>query len=242
MEVHAHVGADTPADQHWSDTMRRPYLARVLAVAAVSAMVTAGCTGGDPEPAATVTATSAATPTPTASSPSATPPTETVVPSPEPPLTADDPVDAAPFPADLAPDTADASAAVFLSPVNLRFGVHDGYDRLVLDLEGTGQPGWLSEYVDDPRAEGSGATINLEGTAYLQTTVKGVVYPTESGAQDYVGPMRFQPASAGVIEEVVYGSIFEGQAEVYIGLSSKQPFRVFLLEDPTRIVIDIYHP
>lgn len=222
--------------------MRRLHLARVLAVAAVSAMLTAGCTGGDPEPTATPTPTPALTQTPTDSSPSATPPTETVVPSPAPPLTADDPVDDAPFPADLAPDTADASAGAFLSPVNMRFGVHDGYDRVVLDLEGSGQPGWLSKYVDVPRAEGSGEPVALAGAAYLQTTVKGVVYPTEVGAKEYVGPMRFQPASAGVVEEVVYGAIFEGQAEVYIGLSSQQPFRVFLLENPARVVIDIYHP
>lgn len=205
-------------------------------------MLTAGCTGGDPEPTATVAATSAATPTPAASSPSATVPAEPVVPSAEAPLTADDPVDAAPFPADLAPDTADASAGAFLSPVSMRFGVHDGYDRIVLDLEGTGQPGWLSQYVDVPRAEGSGEPVALAGAATLQATVKGVVYPTEVGAKEYAGPQRFQPMSAGVVEEVVYGSIFEGQAEVYIGLSSKQPFRVFLLENPTRIVIDIYHP
>ena len=57
-----------------------------------------------------------------------------------------------------------------------------------------------------------------------------------------MGPQRFSPASAGVVKEVVYGDVFEGQAEVYIGLASKQPFRVFLLENPTRIVIDIYQP
>lgn len=211
-------------------------------MAAIGAMLTAGCSGGDPEPTASVTATHAATPAPTVSSPSATAPAETVVPSPAPPLTEDDPVDAAPFPADLAPDTSDASAGAFLSPVNLRFGVHDGFDRIVLDLEGSGQPGWLSRYVDDPRAEGSGEPVALAGAASLQTTVKGVVYPTEDGAKEYVGPMRFSPASGGVVEEVVYGPVFEGQMELYVGLSSEQPFRVFLLEDPTRVVIDIYHP
>jgi hypothetical protein len=222
--------------------MRRHHLTRILAVAAVSAMFTAGCNGSDPVTTATVTATDDATPTAAAASPSATPPTETVIPSNDASSGADDPVDAAPFPADLAPDTADASSGAFLSPVNMRFGVHDGYDRIVLDLEGSGQPGWVSRYVDDPRADGSGEPVDLDGAAYLQMTVKGVVYPTETGAKEYVGPMRFQPASAGVIEEVVYGSIFEGQVDVYVGLSSKQPFRVFLLESPTRVVIDIYHP
>ncbi|NTV38640.1 MAG: hypothetical protein HGA51_01595 [Demequinaceae bacterium] len=233
-----------PAYQHWSDAMRRPHLAHVFAVAAVCAMFTAGCDGGDSKPTATVTLT------PTASLASETPQTETPQPSQVPPTTAapltgddaDATVDAAPFPADTAPDTADASAGAFLSPVNLRFGVHDGFDRVVLDLEGTGQPGWLSQYVDEPRAEGSGETVDLEGAAFLQATVKGVVYPTEAGAKEYAGPHRFQPATAGIVEEVVYGSVFEGQVDVYVGLSSKQPFRVFLLEGPTRVVIDIYHP
>ena len=220
--------------------MRRLHVTRVLAVAAAAALLAAGCTGGDPKPTATVTATT--DPATTSAAPSAPIPSATPTPSTAPPADEQPPPAQAPFPADLAPDTATASANAGLSPVNLRFGVHDGYDRLVLDLEGTGTPGWTSQYVDDPRSEGSGESMDLEGTAYLQTTVKGVIYPTEPGAKEYVGSRRFQPASAGVIQEVVYGDVFEGQAEVYIGVSSKQPFRVFLLEDPTRIVIDIYHP
>jgi len=224
--------------------MRRPHVARFVGVVAFCALLTVGCSGSDPTPTATPTATAVATlsPTPTDTSPSATPQTETPVPSAEPPLTDDDPVDPVPFPADLAPDTADASAGALLSPVNLRFGVQEGFDRVVLDLEGTGQPGWFSRYVDEPTADGSGAPVELAGEAYLQTAVKGVIYPTEAGAKEFVGPQRFQPDSAGVVEEVVYGSVFEGQVDVFIGLSSKQPFRVFLLENPTRIVIDIYHP
>jgi hypothetical protein len=242
--------------------MRRSQLARVLAVAAVSAMVTAGCTGSDPKPTAkpaptasspAATAQTATPSTPSTQTPSTQKPPTQKPPTQKPPAApasssapfpwpANDKADAPPFPADTAPDTADASAGAFLSPLNLRFGVHDGYDRVVLDLEGTGQPGWVSQYVDVPRAEGSGSVVTLAGAVYLQTTVKGVTYPTEVGAKEYMGPQRFSPASAGVVNEVVYGDVFEGQAEVYIGLSSKQPFRVFLLEDPTRIVIDIYHP
>lgn len=219
--------------------MQRSHFTRLFAVAALGAILTVGCSGGDPTPTATVTATSdpatteSATPTPT---------TESATPSTPAPEVPDDTPAPVPFPANTQPDTSTASASANLSPVTIRVAAHDGYDRLVLDLAGTGQPGWNSRYVDDPRADGSGEPIDLEGSAYLQTTVKGVIYPTETGAKEYVGSRRFQPASAVVIEEVVYGDVFEGQAEVYIGLSSKQPFRVFLLEDPTRIVIDIYQP
>ncbi len=246
LELYAHVDGDMPAQEPWSDAMRRSQLTRVLALATLAAVFTAGCTGGNPKPTASTTptaTTSSASPTaqatPTTMAPS---PTASATAAPTSPLPATEPAKAPPFPADTAPDTSAASAGAFLSPVNLRFGVHDGYDRVVLDLEGTGQPGWVSQYVTEPRAEGSGSVISLAGAAYLQTTVKGVTYPTEPGAKPYIGPQRFSPASAGIVKEVVYGDVFEGQAEVYIGLGSKQPFRVFLLENPTRIVIDIYQP
>ena len=159
------------------------------------------------------------------------------------PLPDEDPTDdETPFPANREPDTAGASDDARLSPVDLRFGVHDGFDRIVLDLSGPGQPGWLGEYVDDPRLAGSGAPIELAGEASLVTHVRGVVYPTEEGAEQYEGPQRFRPGSAGVVQEGVYGAIYEGQLGLYVGLSSEQPFRVFRLENPTRVVIDVYHP
>ncbi len=223
--------------------MRRPHLTRILAVAAVGALLTAACGGGDPEPTATVTATTGPAITSAAPTPTSAEPTESTAPATSVPPADDEDIPAPPpFPADTAADTNAASADASLSPVDMRFGVHDGFDRLVIDLDGTGQPGWESRYVSDPQADGSGESVDLDGSAYLQTTIKGVIYPTEAGATEYGGARRFQPASAGVIEEVVYGDVFEGQAEVYIGVSSKQPFRVFLLEDPTRMVIDIYHP
>lgn len=224
--------------------MRRPFLAQIIAAAAVaSVLATAGCTKDDPAP-TTPTTTVASPSAPASPSESATPePTASVTPQPSvEPAQDEAPADSAPFVADLNPDTADPSAGALLSPVNIRFGAHDGYDRLVLDLVGTGTPGWLSEYVDDPTFEGSGGPVELAGDAYLVTHVRGLTYPTEPGASPYVGSTRFSPASAGVIEEVVVGAVFEGQADIYVGLSSAQPFRVFLLEDPTRVVIDVQHP
>jgi len=223
--------------------MRRPHLTRVLALAAASAMFAVGCTTDNPQP--TVTAT--------VSSPSETPQAESVSPSAEAPLLDDGPVadgeqstsaaaDAAPFVADREPDTAEASVGAFLSPVNLRFGVHDGFDRVVIDLVGEGTPGWLGEYVEDPTQQAAGEPVYLLGEDYLLILVRGVVYPTEDGAQPFEGPRRITPATAGVIEEVRYGSVFEGQVEIWIGLTSDEPFRVFGLTDPTRVVIDVQHP
>lgn len=219
--------------------MRQPHLARVVALVAASAMFVVGCTNDDPQP--TVTATVSTPPATPEVSPSPSP-----SPSPsaaETPLPDDDPpVDAAPFLADREPDTAAVGADAFLSPVDLRFGVHDGYDRVVLDLAGDGTPGWHGEYVEDPTQVAAGEPVYLLGEDYLLILVKGVVYPTEDGAQPFEGPRRITPATGGVIEEVRYGEMFEGQVEIWIGLSSDEPFRVFRLSDPTRVVIDVQHP
>lgn len=147
----------------------------------------------------------------------------------------------APFPADRLPDTAEPAEGSLLSPVDLRFGAHEGYDRLVLDLVGPGEPGWLAEYVEDPTQQASGGPVHLEGDAYLRVLVEGVVYPTEQGAQPFHGPRSFTPAG-GVVRDVRVGSLFEGQQEIFVGLESAQPFRVFRLADPTRVVIDVHHP
>ena len=159
------------------------------------------------------------------------------------PLPDEDPADEEmPFPANLEPDTSEVGQGAQLSPVDLRVGVHEEFDRVVLDLTGEGVPGWRAEYVDDPTLQGSGAPVELAGDAALKVVVEGVVYPTAEGAEDYQGPQRIDPEATGVIQEVVYGSIFEGHTEIFIGLASQEPFRVFLLEDPTRVVIDIVHP
>jgi hypothetical protein len=215
-----------------------PQFARLMSVVVGVAVLTAGCGGDSPEPTASATESTIAPTAPAATPDPSVTPTVTAAPAPD----DEPPSDEAPFLADRADDTAEASDDARLSPVEIRFGVHDGYDRVVLDLEGTGLPGWLGEYDSDPRMAGSGDVVDIAGNAYLVIHVRGVVYPTEEGAVDFTGPTRIETEAGGVIKEVFYGGIFEGQAEVYIGLDSDQPFRVFLLENPTRVVIDVQHP
>lgn len=215
--------------------MQRTHLTRVLAVATAGVMLVAGCTSDESPVAVTVTATSP--PETTQAEPSPSPsPSETMLPDESPPA------DEAPFVADRQPDTAAASADAFLSPVGLRFGVHEGFDRIVLDLVGQGTPGWRGEYVDDPTQQAAGEPVYLLGKAYLLVMVHGVAYPTEEGARSFQGPGRIIPDNSGIVEEVRYGSMFEGQVEIWVGLASDEPFRVFSLEDPTRVVIDVQHP
>jgi len=214
--------------------MRHTHLTRTLAMAMTIAMLAAGCTSNGSQ--ATVTATVTAPPETSQAAPSPSPSaSETTSPDESPPA------DQAPFPADRAPDTATASADARLSPVDLRFGVHEGFDRIVLDLVGEGAPGWRGEYVDDPTQHAAGEPVYLLGDDYLLILVRGVVESTEDGAQPFEGPRRIVPDNGGVVEEVRYGSMFDGQVEIWVGLASDEPFRVFSLEDPTRVVIDVQH-
>lgn len=200
-------------------------------MAVVALVVVAGCTEQTPPPdQATVTVTTPA------DEPEASPTPD------ESPLPDVGPDDDAPFYANTLPDTESPSAGALLSPTDLRYGVHDGFDRIVLDLSGNGTPGWRVEYVDQASGQASGEPVMLAGDADLVILVQGIIYPTEDGAEPYEGPSLIVPGSGGVVREIRYGSIFEGQLEIFVGLSSQEPFRAFALQSPTRLVIDVQQP
>jgi len=227
-----------------------------LAALAVAALLVplVGCTGDDtPDQPATVTVTAppdagdgdgegdgdGGTAGPTAG------PTPTVTQSPAQatPLPDAGPDDDAPFVANTEPDTNAGTSGALLTPLDLRFGRHDGYDRLVLDLDGSGEPAWRMEYVDEPRGQGSGEIVDLDGGAYLVLDVQNIMLPgEEEGQPEYLGPAAIIPPSGGVIREVQWGGIFEGTLQVFVGVTEEVPFRVFMLDDPARLVIDIQHP
>lgn len=129
-----------------------------------------------------------------------------------------------------------------LALTGVRVGRNDGYDRVVLDLAGDGVPGWQVEYVDSPvREQGSSAVVPLEGDGQLRITARGMGYPADTGVPYYPGPERVPTRGAEVVEDVAVGTLFEGRQNVYVGVSSPNRFRVFPLDDPTRLVVDILH-
>ena len=163
------------------------------------------------------------------------PPSRAAEPEPE-------PEPEAPFPADRSRDTATHDGER-LSVVDLRFGRHVGYDRVVVELAGDGRPGWFAQYREVPRHQGRGNRVDIDGQTVLELSVTGVRYPNERGAEEYQGPRGMRPRDAGVVSEVLRGSVYEGHQQVFIGLDAKeQPFRVFRIPDPPRVVVDIQHP
>ena len=147
------------------------------------------------------------------------------------------------FPADTRPDDGGLGSGNGLTLTGVRVGRQDGFDRVVLDLGGSGTPGWRVEYVDRPRQDGSGDPVALRGSSFLQVVVRGVGMPFDTGVEQY-GDASTRVSGAGTegIAEIAPGSSFEGDQQAFIGLvGPRRPFRAFALEDPTRVVVDVAH-
>ena len=130
-----------------------------------------------------------------------------------------------------------------LTVTAVRVARQEGYDRIVFELAGraAGQAGWRVEYVDEPSAQGSGDRVPVDGEAALAVLITGTGYPMDTGQEEVSGDPAL-PGDLGVVEDVVLGAVFEGQYEAFIGTSGEQPFRVFRLGDPERVVVDVRTP
>jgi hypothetical protein len=153
----------------------------------------------------------------------------------------EDDADAPPFPSDVRPAEQAASADALVTVTDVRTGEHDGYDRVVFEVDGEGTPGWDVRYVDEAVQEGSGNPVEVAGAAVLQVTVTGVGYPFDTGVDEFSpgGPV---PGPGTGVTEVVLGPTFEGTTQAFVGTTGESPFRVYLLEGPTRIVVEVAHP
>jgi hypothetical protein len=149
--------------------------------------------------------------------------------------------DAPPFPSDVQPDQQDASGDALVTVTDIRTGRHDGFDRVVFEVDGEGVPGWDVRYVDDPVSQGSGDPVEVSGEAVLQVTVTGAGYPYDTGVEEFAANEPVAGPGA-VVTEVVFDATFEGTSEAFIGTTGESPFRAYLLEGPTRIVVEVADP
>jgi hypothetical protein len=145
----------------------------------------------------------------------------------------------APFPADTRPDTAEASADARVTVSEIRTGRQDGFDRVVLEVGGTGTPGWDVRYVDQAASQGSGEALEVAGEAVLQVTLTGAGYPYDTGIEEWVGPDPLPGNGTQTVTEVVWDATFEGTSVAFIGTRAEVPFRVYALDSPTRVVVEV---
>ncbi|MGY2075984.1 AMIN-like domain-containing (lipo)protein [Blastococcus sp. SYSU DS0828] len=141
-------------------------------------------------------------------------------------------------------DTAESIAAgdgPLVALTDVRLGAHEGFDRLVFELAGEGEAGWRVGYTDEPRAQGSGAPVEVPGDAVLGITLTNIALPFDApeGVQPWEGPDQQAIAGATVLDTLVEDTLFEGHYTFFAGVDRERPFAVGLLNSPQRIVVDI---
>ena len=124
---------------------------------------------------------------------------------------------------------------------DIRVGRHDGFDRVVLEVGGEGTPGWDVRYVDQASSQGSGDAVEVAGDAVLQVTLTGAGYPVRHRGRGVLGGRTVSAADTEVVTEVVFDATYEGTTVAFVGTTPAAPFRVYLLEAPTRVVLEVAH-
>jgi hypothetical protein len=122
---------------------------------------------------------------------------------------------------------------------SLRAGRHQGFDRVVFQLDGPIPSYYSVRYVPVVRLDGSGAPLRLRGTAFLEVVVRAPTH--DQNYQPVLRPTQLRPDLPALREVNAPGS-FEGQTTAGIGVTQRVGFRVLELTNPTRIVIDLAHP
>jgi hypothetical protein len=217
-------------------TRTRALVPAAVTVAVLTGGLLAGCGGG------TDTTSAGATSSPTPAADSAAAATGSTA---EQAATAASTSSAAPsssFVADTRPDTQDASADARVTVREVRVARQDGFDRVVLEMGGTGIPGWDVQYVDAATDQGRGEPVGVAGDAVLQVLVTGAGYPYDTGVDEVPARQAVRGAYTQVVTEVVPTGTFEGTTQVFVGTAARAAFRVYALTGPTRIVIEVADP
>lgn len=199
----------------------------------------------DPDPATSPTTAPTATPTAPPSSPSLPSPTDATGQPPGPTPTGT----AAPGTGDILPGFT-GPALVTTSPgwpgggdlfaPTVRAGRNDGFDRVVVDLTGTGTPTWRASYPQVAVRDGSGLPANVAGDAVLEVVITGMAYPEPGDPVYDAGDFGLDTHTLATVVEVIRTTPFEGQLQLFVGMTGEpRPYRVFLLPDPMRLVVDV---
>jgi hypothetical protein len=123
----------------------------------------------------------------------------------------------------------------------VRTAAQDGFDRITIELgPGSGLPGYHVEYVDRPLIQcGSGQEIHPIGSAWLELRLYPANAHTEAGAPTLPG--REIPLQGRLLRRMYLTCDFEAVTTLVSAVEAPNPYRVFTLAGPPRIVIDVRH-
>ena len=147
--------------------------------------------------------------------------------------------DVPPFEGGTQPATREASTEAQVTVADIRTGRHDGFDRVVFEVGGTGTPGWDVRYVAEAYSQGMGDPVEVAGESALQVTITGAGYPFDTGVEEWSGPDPLPGNGTQTVTEVAWDATFEGTSVAFVGTTGEAPFRVYALDSPTRVVIEV---
>jgi hypothetical protein len=206
-----------------------PTAARIIAAALLSIAAGSACTA-DRRIDQTAADTAAGAPDTTSSPRPADPPAD------EAQTSSDSLADAPWTVADTRVDRTPSGAATLRE---VRTARHPTYDRIVLELDGP-MPGYRIAYIDRPvRQCGSGNVVPFTGDAWLSITIEPAHAHTEQG-QPTVAERERTPGYPNLLELKLICD-FEAVVEWVAAVGSPEPYRVFTLDAPARLVIDVRH-
>jgi hypothetical protein len=122
---------------------------------------------------------------------------------------------------------------------DVRIGAHpdEGFDRIVFEFSGNLPDSTRIRYEASAVQCGSGMTEPVAGAGTL------IVHMTDARAHDEMGQVTVPdldlPGTGTAILEAVSICDFEGVVNWAVGTPNQRPFRVTVLNNPSRIVIDV---
>ena len=122
---------------------------------------------------------------------------------------------------------------------DVRLGVHPeegGWERIVFQFDDELPPGEI-RYVSSVAACGSGQPVTVRGSAVLLARFDQAAAHTEAGQVSV--PRTTLTGPGNTLLEARQTCDFEGQVVWAIGVKAQQRFKVTLLANPRRVVIDV---
>lgn len=127
---------------------------------------------------------------------------------------------------------------------DVRTGADPCHERFVIELQPSNSPtsptfpGYWVRYATGPvMLNPKGEEITLDGNAVLLVSMGSWMLNTENAG--YQGPRAVVPTNVSAMREYRLVEDFEGQSTWAIGLDKKRNFRVFVLDGPPRLVVDV---
>jgi hypothetical protein len=120
----------------------------------------------------------------------------------------------------------------------IRTGMHPTFDRIVLDFSGP-RPQVSSRFVDELTEDGSGNTEWLTGAAFAEVHATPAQAHDNAGHPSHPGSRKFRTRDLSNVMAVAITGDFEGVVSMGVGMRKKTWVRVFTLDAPTRVVVDV---